>query len=93
MTAREEEESKCWVPPPPEPEPAQLVPKTPHSCQIGLRQLADTIEDIRKGGKRQTLIIDLSGNAQTFLRCDVKTWAPAPLPHHFLLFKSTPAQA
>ena len=67
-TALEAEESKCWVPPPPEPEPSELVPKTPYSCKIGLRQLADTLDDIRKAAKRQPLIIDLSGNAQTFLR-------------------------
>jgi len=38
------------------------------SARIGLRQLADTLDDIRKARKRQALIIDLSSNAQTFLR-------------------------
>ncbi len=31
--------SSCWVAPEPEPDPSELVPKTAHSCQIGLRQV------------------------------------------------------
>lgn len=62
------EKEACWKPPPPLPRPAELVPKTVHSCRVALRGLADTLDDVRKAKKRQSLIIDLNGNAQTYLR-------------------------
>jgi len=30
---------------------------------------ADTLDTVKKERKRQSLVIDLSGNAQTYLRC------------------------
>ncbi|EKX42085.1 hypothetical protein GUITHDRAFT_111938 [Guillardia theta CCMP2712] len=64
----EQELHACWTPPPQEKEPADLVPQTAHSCRIGLRALQETLDEIRKADRRPALIIDLSSNAQTFLR-------------------------
>ena len=62
------EKGGCWKAPPPPPDPAELVPKTANSCRIGLRGLADTLDTVRKERKRQAVIVDLNGNAQTYLR-------------------------
>jgi hypothetical protein len=64
----EKEKEGCWKAPPPPPDPSELVPKTSHSCRIGLRGLADTLDTVRKERKRQSVIVDLNGNAQTYLR-------------------------
>ena len=39
-----------------------------NSLSAGPRMLADRLGEVRKAGRRQALIIDLSGNAPTFLR-------------------------